>query len=77
MSRLIRRKKEIGAALAVALQLTTLGLIGLMLAFDSGPSAPSAPPASAIPAVKLYEPQATQIFNLATTRAQSAQQSSQ
>ena len=51
-----------------------------MLAFDSGPSAPSAPsapPASAILAVKLYEPQATQIFNLATTRAQSAQQSAQ
>src|SRR6266550_6609099 len=80
MSKLIRRKKEIGAALIVALQITTLTLISLMLAFASGPSAPSAPsapPAGAIPAVKLYEPQATQIFNLATTRAQSAQQSSQ
>src|SRR6266480_6111508 len=80
MSKIIRRKKEIGAALIVALQITTLTLISLMLAFASGPSAPSAPsapPAGAIPAVKLYEPQATQIFNLATTRAQSAQQSSQ
>ncbi len=80
MSKIIRRKKEIGAALIVAVQITTLTLISLMLAFAAGPSAPSAPsapPAGAIPAVKLYEPQATQIFNLATTRAQSAQQSSQ
>jgi len=48
-----------------------------MLAFASGPSAPSAPPAGAIPAVKLYEPQATQIFNLATSRAESAESARQ
>jgi len=51
-----------------------------MLVFASGPSAPSAPsapPAGAIPAVKLYEPRATEVFNLATSRAESAQQSTQ
>ncbi|MFL6598828.1 MAG: hypothetical protein ACJ8KF_12840, partial [Chthoniobacterales bacterium] len=37
MSKLIRRKKEIGAALAVALQLTTLGLIGVIAHFTGGP----------------------------------------
>src|SRR5204863_9582790 len=37
MSKLIRRKKEIGAALAVALQLTTLGLIGVNAPFTGGP----------------------------------------
>ena len=81
MSKLIRRtKKNFGAALLVALQITTLTLVSLMLVFASGPSAPSAPsapPAGAIPAVKLYEPRATEVFNLATSRAESAQQSTQ
>ena len=45
MSRLIRRKKEIGAALVVALQLTTLTLIGLMLPFAGGPQQPAKAPA--------------------------------
>jgi hypothetical protein len=30
----------------------------------------SAPPAGAIPATKLYEPRATEVFNLATSRAE-------
>ncbi len=95
-------KKEVGAALIVALQLTALTLIGLMAPFASGPqqsakapagsemsaaqtqtgqaltaSALSARRASAIPATKLYEPLATQIFDLATSRAESAQQAAQ
>jgi HYR domain len=98
MSKLIRKKKEIGAALMVALQLTTLGLIGLILPIARGPqqpvnapadsqmSAPSqtqlvgalrAPPAGAIRAVKLYEPRATQVFNLASSRAESGRQSAE
>src|SRR5437667_4178275 len=40
-------------------------------------SALAARRASAVPATKLYEPRATEVFNLATTRAQSAQQSAQ
>jgi len=88
-------KKEVGAALIVALQMITLTLISLMAPFASGPQqsakAPadsqmsaasqaqpvSAPPAGAIRATKLYEPRATQIFDLATTRAESARQSAQ
>ena len=106
MSKIIRRipgrKKEVGAALLVALQLTTLTLIGLMAPFASGPqqsgkapagsemsaaqtqtgqaqtaSALSARRASAVAAIKLYEPLATQIFDLATNRAESAQQAAQ
>src|SRR6266536_6621030 len=99
MSKIIRRtagmKKEVGTALIVALQITTLTLISLMAPFASGPQqaakAPadsqmtaasqaqpvSAPPAGAIRATKLYEPRATQIFDLATTRAESARQSAQ
>src|SRR6266545_1312153 len=101
MSKLIRRtagKKQVGAALIVALQLMTVTLIGLMLPFGNGPqpvkaladsqmSAPSqaqspvgalrAPPAGAIRAVKLYEPRATQVFNMATSRAESARQSAE
>src|SRR6266480_5623042 len=81
MSKLIRRtKKNFGAALLVALQITTLTLVSLMLVFASGPSAPSAssaPPAGAIPAVKLYEPRATDVFNLATSRAESAESARQ
>jgi hypothetical protein len=105
MSKLIRRKKEIGAALILALQLTTLTVIGLMAPFASGPqqsanapadaqmSAPQAETqptqaptatvtrdalrASAVFATKLYEPLASQIFNLATSRAESARQSAQ
>jgi hypothetical protein len=99
MSKLIRRKKEIGAALAVALQLTTLGLIGVIAHFAGGPqqaakapadshmsAAPKAAPAPAAPvtdlsarrasavrATKLYEPRASQISNLATSRAESAE----
>ena len=99
MSRLIRRKKEIGAALAVALQLTTLALIGLMLPVAGGPQQPAKAPAdsqmsaapqaapvqarpvsdlsarraSAVRASKLYEPRASQIFNLATSRAEAAE----
>jgi hypothetical protein len=101
MSKLVRRKKEIGAALAVALQLTALGLIGLILPVASGPqqtaktpadsqisAAPQAVPAQAQPltaadkanlrssahfAKKLYEPLASQVFNLATSRAEAAQ----
>src|SRR6266516_534459 len=98
MSRIIRRtagmKKEVGAALIVALQMITLTLISL-ISFVGGPQqsakAPadsqmsaasqaqpvSAPPAGAIRATKLYEPRATQIFELATTRAESARQSAQ
>jgi HYR domain/PKD domain len=95
MSKLVRRKKEIGAALAVALQLTTLGLIGLILPLSNGPQQPanapadsqmsaapqtqpvSEPPTGAIRATRLYEPLATQVFNLAVSRAESAQQSAQ
>src|SRR5882724_492693 len=106
MSKLIRRtagrKKEIGAALIVALQLTTLTLIGLMAPFASGPQQSATAPAesemsaaptqtvqtqtastlsdrraSAVSATKLYEPRATEILNLAATRAESAQQSVQ
>src|SRR5256886_7983225 len=104
MRKIIRRtagmKKEIGAALVVALQLITLTLIGLMAPFATGPqhSADSAgasqvsatdaqtaqPPtatgqsdrrASAIAATKLSGLDATEVFNLATTRAASASQS--
>src|SRR2546423_7655227 len=104
MRKIIRRtagmKKEIGAALVVALQLITLTLIGLMAPFATGPqhSADSAgasqvsatdaqsaqPPtatvqsdrrASAIAATKLSGLRATEVFNLATTRAVSASQS--
>ncbi len=104
MRKIIRRtagmKKEIGAALVVALQLITLTLIGLMAPFLTGPqhSADSAgasqvsatdaqtaqPPtatvqsdrrASAIAATKLSGLRATEVFNLATTRAASASQS--
>src|SRR2546426_393665 len=105
MSKLIRRKKEIGAALILALQLTTLTVIGLMAPFASGPqqsanaqadaqmSAPQtetqtaqgptatvtrdALRASAVFATKLYEPLASEIFNLAASRAESARQSAQ
>jgi hypothetical protein len=49
MSKIIRRipgrKKEIGAALAVALQLTTLTLIGLIAPFASGPQESANAPA--------------------------------
>src|SRR5215472_11597788 len=103
MSRLIRRKKEIGAALAVALQLTTLTLIGAIGHFIASPQQPAKAPAasqisaapraetgqtltatdkanlrnSAVFGKKLYEPRASQVFNLATSRAQSAEQSAQ
>ena len=104
MSKLVRRKKEIGAAMIVALQLLTVTLVGLMLPIAGGPqqsaNAPadsqitadqtqtenvqaptmtdlSARRASAVPATKLYEPRASQIFNLATSRAESAQESAQ
>src|SRR5438128_4578457 len=105
MSKLIRRKKEIGAALILALQLTTLTVIGLMAPFASGPQqsanaqadaqmsaaqtetqtaqAPTATVtrdalrASAVFATKLYEPLASEIFNLAASRAESARQSAQ
>ena len=46
MSKLIRRKKEIGAALAVALQLTTLGLIGVIGHFVAGPQQSTKVPAA-------------------------------
>src|SRR6266496_4342025 len=106
MSKIIRRtegtKKEVGAALIVALQLTTLTLIGLMAPLASGPQqsantsansqitadqtqnqtvqAPtgtdrSALRASAVFANKVYGQRATEIFNLAATRAASAEQS--
>jgi hypothetical protein len=98
MSKLIRRKKEIGAALAVALQLMTLTLIGVIAQFTSGPQQSAQAPAgsqrapaqsqtsqaltasdrsalraSAVFATKLYEPRATQVFNLATSRAEAAE----
>ena len=99
MSKLIRRKKEIGAALAVALQLTTLGLIGVIAHFTGGPqqaekapadsqmsAAPETAPvqaapvsdrsalrASAVYANKVYGPRASQVFNLAASRAAAAQ----
>ena len=89
--------------MAVALQLTTLGLIGLMLPVAGGPQQPAKAPAdsqmsaapqaapvqarpvsdlsarraSAVRATKLYEPRASQIFNLATSRAESAESSRQ
>src|SRR5438445_2739088 len=47
MSKLIRRKKEIGAALILALQLTTLTVIGLMAPFASGPQQSANAPADA------------------------------
>src|SRR5256714_14453628 len=95
MRKIIRRtagmKKEIGAALVVALQLITLTLIGLMAPFATGPqhsadSAGASPVsatatvqsdrrASAIAATKLSGLRATEVFNLATTRAASASQS--
>ncbi|HTL78588.1 MAG TPA: hypothetical protein VL136_04200, partial [Candidatus Babeliales bacterium] len=101
MSKLVRRKKEIGAALAVALQLITLGLIGLILPVANGPhqsaNAPadsqiatgqiqnqnvhaltgmdrSAWRASAVYANKVSGVRATQIFNLASSRAAAAAQ---
>src|SRR5437870_5411781 len=105
MSKLIRRKKEIGAALVLALQLTTLTVIGLMAPFASGPQQSANAPAdaqmraaqtqtqpaqaptatvtrdalraSAVFATKLYEPLASEIFNLAASRAESARQSAQ
>src|SRR5215211_8507022 len=104
MSKLIRRKKEIGAALAVALHLTTLTLIGVIGHLTAGPhQRPTASAesqitadqsqtqnvqaltetdrshlrASAVFANKLYEPRATQVFNLASSRAESGRQSSQ
>ena len=45
MSKLIRRKKEIGAALAVALQLTTLTFIGVIGHFIAGPQQSTKAPA--------------------------------
>jgi len=105
MSKLVRRKKEIGAALAVALQLTTLALIGVIAQFTAGPQQPANAPAasqttaapraqtqtgqassatdlsarraSAVRATKLYEPRASQVFNLATSRAESAESTRQ
>jgi len=116
MSKLIRRKKEIGAALAVALQLTTLGLIGVIAHFAGGPQqvvkapadsqvtasaqqaasaaadalqnqAPTVQPLTAADKAnlrssahfgkKLYEPLNTQVFNLATSRAESGRQALQ
>src|SRR5262249_47572437 len=101
MSKLIRRKKEISAALAVALQLTTLTLIGVIGQFVAGTqqstNAPadsqitadqtqtqnvqapmgtdrSALRASAVYANKLSGARATQVFNLAVSRAESGQQ---
>jgi len=47
MSKLIRRKKEIGAALILALQLTTLTVIGLMAPFVGGPQQSAKAPADA------------------------------
>jgi len=95
-------KKEVGAALIVALQITTLTLMGLMAPFVGEPQQPAKTPAGsemgalqtqtgqattasdlsarralAIRATKLYEPRATEVFNLATSRAESAQQSAQ
>jgi len=79
----------------VALQLTTLTLIGVIAHFTGGPqqsakapaasqmsAAPQAqpisvPPAGAIRATKLYEPRATEVFNLATSRAESAESARQ
>ncbi len=94
-------KKEVGAALIVALQLTALTFLSLV-SFIGGPQQSTKAPAesqmsaaqtqtgqpstataltdrraSAIRATKLYEPRATEIFNLATSRAESAQQSAQ
>src|SRR5947207_11809508 len=106
MSKIVRRtagmKKEVGAALIVALQITTLTLVGLMAPFAGGPqqsakapagsemssrqtqtgqaptaSVPSQPRASTVAATKLYEPRATQILNLAASRAESARQVAQ
>src|SRR5262245_21660779 len=56
MSKLIRRKKEIGAALAVALQLTTLTLIGvighLVAGHQHSTNAPLASQTTAAPALR-------------------------
>jgi hypothetical protein len=107
MSELIRRtKKNLGAALLIALQLTALTLISVV-SFMGGPQPqqPANPPAgsqmsadrtqaqtaralapsdkaalrkSAVFAKKLQEPLASQVFNLADSRAaESAQQSVQ
>src|SRR6266550_6173823 len=106
MSKLIRRtKKNFGAALLVALQLTALTVLSL-ISFVGGPQqqSPKAPAelgvsaalsqaqavqapmtstahdalrASAVYANKVYGTRATQIFSLATSRAQSARQSAQ
>src|SRR5262249_483417 len=96
MSKLVRRKKEIGAALIVALQLATVTLIGLMLPFGNGPQPVKAPAdsqmsapaqtaqapmaidrsalrASARYANKADGPRATEVFNLAASRAASAE----
>src|SRR5262249_60511427 len=95
-SKLVRRKKEIGAALIVALQLATVTLTGLMLPFGNGPQPVKAPAdsqmsapaqtaqapmaidrsalrASAVYANKVDGPRATEVFNLAASRAASAE----
>src|ERR1051325_6236366 len=60
MSKLIRRKKEIGAALAVALQLTTLTLIGVIGHFVAGTqqstNAPAASQTTAAPQAQTDRP---------------------
>ena len=104
MSKLVRRKKEIGAAMIVALQLLTVTLVGLMLPYAGGPQqsvkapadsqmtadqtqaqnvqAPTATDRSALRASAVYAnkvsgPRASQIFNLATSRAESAESTRQ
>ena len=75
MSKLIRRKKEIGAALAVALQLTTLTFIGAIGHFIAGPqqstkapadsqmsAAPQAAPAQAAPATDRSDLRASAVY---------------
>src|SRR5437870_13613898 len=68
MSNSIRRKKEIGAALILALQLTTLTVIGLMAPFASGPQQSANAPADAQMSAPQTETQTAQAPTATVTR---------
>ena len=78
-----RIKKETGWALAVSLPILALTFISLILSLGgkpqpTGSSAASKPTnryASAVPGKKLSEPLASEVFDLAATRAAAAEES--
>ena len=73
MSKLIRRKKEIGAALAIALQLTTLTLVGVIGYFVAGThrstNAPAASQTTAAPQAQTQTGPARPATDLGARRA--------